>query len=72
MAGNILTAAEVPEENKRRSVAKGGAATRARRGRKKVISQEKACKILHDKPDLTKKARGFMAARCEGRPVKRK
>jgi hypothetical protein len=76
MAGDVLTAGEVPEKNKRRSVAARGAAKRARRSRKKVISQAKACTIMregavHGKA-LTDKQRGFMAARCEGRPAKRR
>lgn len=76
MNGNILTAGEVPEKNKRRAVAAGSAGKRARKKRKKVISQAKACTILRDgevqgRP-LTKKQRGFMGARCEGRPVKRR
>ncbi len=75
MADNILTAEEVPERNKRRSVATRSAANKARQSRKKVISRAKACKILRDGEvrgeKLTDKARGFMAARCEGRPIRK-
>ena len=76
MDGNILTAGEVPEKNKRRAVAAGSAGKRARKKRKKVISQAKACKILHHGEVRGEKLTGpqhrYMAARCEGRPVKRR
>ena len=43
--------------------------------KKKVISKKKACKILKHGSvkgkKLTKKARGFMGARCGGAPVKK-
>jgi hypothetical protein len=72
MAGNLLTAGEVPEKNKRRSVAAKGAAKKARRSRKKVISQAKACKIVSEGEFDSDRQRKFMHARCEGRPVKRR
>ncbi len=70
MADNLLTAGEAPEKNKRRSVAAKGAAKKARRSRKNVISQAKACTILHEGKFDSERQRKFMAARCEGRPVK--
>lgn len=72
MDGDILTAGEVPEKNKRRAVAAGSAGKRARKKRKKVISQAKACKIVSEGEFDSDRQRKFMHARCEGRPVKRR
>ncbi|OFV79837.1 MAG: hypothetical protein A2W26_07280 [Acidobacteria bacterium RBG_16_64_8] len=68
MPETMMTEREAPETQRRRAV-------RGRMGkkRKKVLTQAKACTMLkegqaHGQP-LTKKQRGMMAARCEGKPV---
>lgn len=65
MADHPRTAGEVPEKNKRRSVVTKGAAKKARRSRKSVISRSKACKILREGEFDSDRQRRFMAARCK-------
>jgi len=68
MPETMLAEKDAPETQRRRDV-------RGRMGkkRKKVITQAKACAIMHEgkanKQPLTEKQRGFMAARCEGKPM---